>query len=403
MNDIVVVGGGMVGAATASLLSQSGWPVSLVDPGTPPTAPGGEIDLRVSAVSPGSAAILGAAGAAAALSGKRACDYARMVVEDRHGDARIEFEAPAFGLARLGTIVENEAVRAALWSAAEDHGVRIVSDRVTAMNRIGDAIELELAGGDSRRAGLVVASDGAGSAIRAALGVVASTWTYNQAAVVCVVRCEHANPGTAWQRFLDTGPLAFLPLADGTSSIVWTLPRDLAEDCLALDDEAFAARLDDAAGGWLGGVVTTGPRASFPLSMQLSDRLVGPRTVLLGDAAHTVHPLAGQGVNLGLADAAALVESLLQARAAGRAPGDPDVLPRWERWRRSESELMARGIHGLGALFTPEWLGPLRRIGLGIAGRSWLAREAFVVRAAGLGPDAPRLARGETLKSLLAA
>lgn len=397
---IAVVGGGIVGAATVGLLARAGASVTLIDPGPAPQPPAGPFELRVSAVSPGSAAILGEAGAAPALSGNRACEYARMVVEDRHPGARIEFEAPAFGLERLGTIVENEAIRAALWHANASQAIELLSDRVVGFEASASDVRLGLASGAEHRFGLVVASDGAGSVVRRLIGTVDDTWTYNQSAVVCVVRCQRPNPGTAWQRFLDTGPLAFLPLPDGTSSIVWTLPQSLARELLALDDRAFAARLGDAAGEWLGEVLDTGPRASFPLAMRLGDRLAGPRAVLLGDAAHTVHPLAGQGVNLGLADAAALVETLSTGGAGFADPGDPRLLARWARWRRSESQLMALGIHGLGALFSPGWLGPLRRFGLGLAGRSWLAREAFVTRAAGLGPGAPQLARGASVKTL---
>ncbi|KAA9130802.1 UbiH/UbiF family hydroxylase [Marinihelvus fidelis] len=394
---VIVVGGGIVGAVTASLLDRAGWPVMLVDPGPAPVAPTGDFDLRVSAVSPGSAAILGQAGGAGALQGERACAYRRMVVEDRHPGTRIEFEAPAFGLERLGTLVENEAVRAALWQSLDD--VEVVRDRVRSVD--GRRGQVTLAGGRDIEADLVIACDGAGPGVRTLLGISESTWEYNQAALVCEVRCQAPNPGTAWQRFLDTGPLAFLPLASGASSIVWTLPAARARELADADQASFHAALDDAGGDWLGGVVSTGPRATFPLVMRASDRLAGPGAVLLGDAAHAVHPLAGQGVNLGLADAAALVEALLAARAAGRE-ADADVLAGWARQRQSESGLMARGIHALGGLFGPGWLGPVRALGIRAVSASWLARDAFVRRAAGLGPGSPRLARGATLKSLLA-
>lgn len=396
-HDIVVVGGGIVGVATANLLARCGWSVVLVDGGSAPAPVSGDYGLRVSAVSPGSAAILREAGAGPALDSSRARAYRRMVVEDRGGAARIAFDAPAFGLERLGTIVENDALCHALWAAGVDAHAK---GYVTSVVMDADSATVELDDGSRLGAGLVLACDGAGPGLRTLFGIAEEAWEYNQRGLVCTVRGEAPNPGTAWQRFLDTGPLAFLPMADGRSSIVWTLPSAEADRLLALPEPEFIDALGAVAGDWLGGVTAIGERAAFPLTMRISERLVAGRGVLLGDAAHVVHPLAGQGVNLGLADAGALVETLLENRARGRSLADVRALEHWGRWRRSESRVMALGIHGLGALFRPAALAPVRRLGLALTGRSWMARDFFVRRAAGLGPGAPRLARGTSLQSL---
>ncbi len=236
--------------------------------------------------------------------------------------------------------------------------------------------------------------------MRKSIGIGQEVWEYNQKGLVCVVRKSRPNPGIAWQRFLDGGPLAFLPLEDGRSSIVWTRPRAEADRLLEMPDTEFMAELQAASEGWLGELEAVGPRAAFPLAMRLSGRHVSGRAVLLGDAAHVVHPLAGQGVNLGFADAAALVEVLAGNRSRGLDLAEKASLRRYERWRKSESGLMSWGVHGLGGLFGLDGLTGLRRFGMGLVGRSWFMKEAFVRRAAGLNRNAPALSRGSELKSL---
>jgi len=250
---------------------------------------------------------------------------------------------------------------------------------------------------------LVVGADGAASRVRKAMGVKQDHYAYNQHGLVAVVGKQKPNPGVAWQRFLAGGPLAFLPLVDGHSSIVWTLPSAESERLLALDTDAFMGELDTASSGWLGRVESCGPRAAFPLSMRLSECYASHRTVLMGDAAHVVHPLAGQGVNLGFADAAGLTESLIAARHAGGDIGSVSVLHKYDRWRRSESEAMAFGMHALRSLFGIEGLSPVRRVGMALVKRSWSIKDMFLHRAAGLGSNAPKLSRGVTLRELMRA
>jgi ubiquinone biosynthesis UbiH/UbiF/VisC/COQ6 family hydroxylase len=251
------------------------------------------------------------------------------------------------------------------------------------------------------QAPLLVGADGAGSRVRAHTGIRQDHWDYNPKGVVAVVRCERANPGIAWQRFMNGGPLAFLPLGDGASSIVWSRPLTEADRLLALEPADFLAELESACGSWLGACESVGERAAFPLSMRLSERYVSDRIVLLGDAAHVVHPMAGQGVNLGLADAAALTELLIGNHRVGRDIGERALLKRFDRWRRSESEIMARGTHALRDLFSPDSLGLPRRFGMRVVSSSWLLREMFLRRATGRSRNSPRLCRGDSLASLL--
>ena len=420
--DIAVVGAGMVGAATAALLARCGFSVLLVEARSPQAFdPGLAVGLRVSAISPGSAAILEQAGAWAEIETSRSCAYRRMHVEDQAGEdqagehqgedqgedaqntAGMDFEARAFGMERLGTIVENELAQSALWHAVEANPlVHIVCPAALLdIEQDADSAVLVLADGKRFEVALVIGADGANSIVRNAAGIFQHTWEYNQKGLVCVVRKARHNPGVAWQRFLPGGPLAFLPLSDGSSSIVWTLSTSEADRLASISRDAFQAELEVGSHGWLGQVLECGPRATFPLIMRLSERYVSGRVVLLGDAAHVVHPLAGQGVNLGLADAAALTEVLVESRRAGNAIADRGVLRKFERWRKSESELMAGGIHGLRALFLPPALAGLRGLGLNLVSRNWPLKEVFLRRAAGQGRNAPRISRGASLQSLV--
>jgi 2-octaprenyl-3-methyl-6-methoxy-1,4-benzoquinol hydroxylase/2-octaprenylphenol hydroxylase len=406
--DVLVAGAGMVGAAAVCLLSRSGFSVAVIEAHEPePFDPSAETGLRVSAFSPGASAILAEAGAWRQIESRRHCAYRRMHVEDRDESVAIDFNAPEFGLERLGTIIENRLVQWSLWQTLQVMGgVDIICpDRIRSMEVERDCLRVTLESGRSVRCRLLVGADGANSAVRNLLGIQQEHWEYGQHGLVTVVKTRRKNPGIAWQRFMPGGPLAFLPLQDGASSIVWSRPEGEAYRLLKLDEADFLAELEEAVCSenteWPGSMVSCGPRASFPLTMRLSERYAGPRAVLMGDAAHVVHPLAGQGVNLGLLDAAGLVETLLEARRQQADIGADKTLRKYERWRRSEAEVMARGIHGIRGLFTPEALGPIRKLGLGLVSRSWMAKEAFIMRAAGRHRNAPALARGRLLTDLL--
>lgn len=402
--DVVIIGAGMVGSALASLLARSHFSVALVEAHVPtPFDVNAEVGLRISAISPGSAAILEQAGIWKQITASRHRPYRRMQIEDGVELDPLLFDAPVFNMERLGTIVENDLLNGALWQSIVSTGLvdTFCPDRLHSLQFEADLNRINLKSGKTLSAPLIVGADGAASKVRKAVGIRQDHWVYNQHGLVAVIAKEKPNPGVAWQRFLSTGPLAFLPLQDGRSSIVWTLPSDEAQRIAGLDDEGFMQELEIASSGWLGQVTACGPRGIFPLSMRLSECYTSQRTVLMGDAAHVVHPLAGQGVNLGFADAAALTEALIEARHAGQDIGKASTLNKFDRWRRAESETMAFGMHALNGLFGVDALSPFRHLGLSVVKRSWTIKDLFLQRAAGTSRNAPALATGKTLRNLL--
>jgi 2-octaprenyl-3-methyl-6-methoxy-1,4-benzoquinol hydroxylase/2-octaprenylphenol hydroxylase len=402
--DVAIIGAGMVGATLASLLSRSGFSVALIEARQPRQFDGeDEVGLRVSAISPGSSAILEQAGAWQPVSAQRTRPYRRMQIEDGVEFDPLLFDAPQFNLERLGTIVENDLLQWSLWQLVSSSGLVDIHcpDHLDTIEFATKHNRVLLKSGKVISASLVVGADGAASGVRKALGIRQDHYTYNQHGLVAVVKKQKPNPGVAWQRFTEGGPLAFLPLLDGRSSIVWTQPSVEAERLAALDTKLFISELDQASSGWLGRVESCGPRAIFPLSMRLSECYASRRTVLVGDAAHVVHPLAGQGVNLGLADVAGLTESLIRERRKGGDIGSGSVLRKYDRWRRSESEAMAFGMHAIRSLFAIDGLAPLRRAGLTLVKHSWTMKDLFLQKASGFGRNAPRLATGATIRNLM--
>lgn len=356
--DVAVVGGGMVGAAAALALARAGLSVALLE-ARPPTAwsVADEVDLRVVGLAPSSLELLDGLGVWTSIREARAGCYRHMHVWEAATGASIHFDAASEGRAALGYIVENNLVQWALWQALTDAGVRrLCPAEVTGFDTRDDRVQLQLADGEALTAALLVAADGAGSPLRKLAGIGTRGRDYAQRAVVAHVGTERLHEQTAWQRFLPSGPLALLPLADGRSSLVWSLPEAEARRVLALDDQAFRDELGAASDFRLGRITGTTPRAAFPLKLQLAERYQAERFVLLGDAAHAVHPLAGQGVNLGLRDVAELRDTLLAARLAGRDIGAAHVLRRYARRRRSADTLDALGFDALARVYA--WQSP---------------------------------------------
>lgn len=384
--DIAVVGGGVVGAACALALSELGLEVALVEAHAPPSWQADRPDLRVYAFAPDNAALLQRCGVWTSVSAARVQPYRRMRVWDAAGGGELQFDADAFGRNELGWIVEHGLLVDRLWAALPAANVRLhCPARVEALEPLDDGVRLRLDDGSRIEANLLIAADGAESSVRRLAGMEVDTHNYAQRGVVAYVETEHPHQQTAWQRFLPGGPLAFLPCADGTSSIVWTLPEDEAARVMALDDAAFDRELAIAFEMRLGHTRVVSKRAAFPLRRQLARDYVNGRVLVIGDAAHVVHPLAGQGVNLGLRDVSALRDVISEARARRLGYASPQRLARWARTRRSENAAAAYAFDGINRLFSNDGVvaillrGPL----LGLAGRLSPMTQALWRRAAG--------------------
>jgi 2-polyprenylphenol 6-hydroxylase len=386
--DIAVVGGGMVGAAAALALSRAGFSIALLEARAPAAwHADDDVDLRVVGLAPSSIALLDELGVWPSIRDARACSYSHMHVWDSENGAAINFDAADEGRDSLGHIVENNLVQWTLWQALEAAGVhRLCPATVKDFETRSDRVVLELADGENLSVRLLIAADGANSPLRERAGIDTKGRDYAQRAVVAHVATERSHHHTAWQRFLPTGPLALLPLADGRSSVVWSLPEDEARRLHALDDEAFRNELGIASDFRLGRITATTPRAAFPLKLQLASIYHAERFVLLGDAAHTVHPLAGQGVNLGLRDVIELRDTLSAARDEKRDFAGTHILRRYARRRRSEDTLDAYGFDVLARIYAWQSL-PLvtaRGIGVRLLDRLTPLKRRIAAHAAGL-------------------
>lgn len=391
--DVAVVGAGVVGAAVALALAQAGRDVAVVEPRAPADFSTAQPhDLRTYAVSPASAALLGRLGAWRDVLAARACAYRTMRVWESDASDELRFDAALIGEPQLGWIVEDALLRHVLWQMlAATSRVELVSPATVAgLARDGNAT-LALAEGGRISARLVVAADGAASPLRKLAGMAASTASYGERAIVANVRTEASHEATAWQRFTRDGPLAFLPLSNGECSIVWSVKDATADALLAKDDDAFRAALGESFQHRLGAVTATSKRAALPLRLTLAAEYCGPRFALVGDAAHAVHPLAGQGLNLGLLDAGALAECI----GGDGDPGDPAKLRDYARWRRSENAVAARSFDLIDGLFRSDvpGIGLLRRFGLGAVAKLAPIKREFALHAAGFAGRVPALSR----------
>ena len=408
-HDILIVGGGMVGLTCATLLAQYGedtgrsFSIGIVETSPPaPVPPNADIELRVSALSRISRTILQFSGIWPAIAATRISPYRRMCVwqaDGAAGSARsISFDAAELGEPDLGYIVENGVIRRAAWERVNAmHSVSLhLGSAPAALHEETDALELILENGQRLRTRLLVGADGARSWVRQALGVTSREREYGQRAIVAHVESQRSHRETAWQRFIAGGPVALLPLDDGRSSVVWSCPDATAAELMAADKRIFDQRLTLATDQVLGSLTTTTERADFPLSLAYAQRYTGRRYALIGDAAHRVHPLAGQGANLGLLDAAALAETLAVQQASPVIdPGDPVILRRYERWRKGDNLLMMGVLDGLHRLFGAGWVPAARLggLGLGIVDRLAPVKRRLALYAMGDSGDLPMAAR----------
>jgi len=402
--DLIIVGAGMVGSTLALALQDAGLKIVLIDAGAlqaQPFAAEDAFEPRVSALSAASQRILERVGAWSGIAGRRASPYGEMQVWDGSGTGHIHFTAASVHAEVLGHIVENRVVQDALLDSLQASGSveMIAGARLERLDPLDEGWELELADGQRLVTPLLVAADGANSTVRRLSGCETREWDYLHHAIVTSVRCAEPNRRTAWQRFTDDGPLAFLPLQregdEHWCSIVWSVPEDEASRLMALDDEAFRAALGRAFEYRLGEVLEVDPRLCIPLRQRHAKRYVQPGLALIGDAAHTIHPLAGQGVNLGLLDAAVLAEVIEAAMARGERPEDIRVLSRFERRRMPHNLAMMAAMEGFERLFQadPLPLRWLRNTGLKAVQALPEAKALFVRQALGLSGDLPALAR----------
>ncbi len=395
-SDVIVVGGGIVGATAANALAQSGLQVALVEAHEPVPAAQAKPDPRVFAITRASERIFRSLDVWNAIAPQHAYAFTDMEVWDAGGDGLTHFDCAEIGEPCLGHIIEPRFIQTALWQAlqASDSVSLYCPARAFSVVPQDDNVQLTLESGDSLTADLLVAADGARSPVRTLLGMETHGHDYRQSSLVALVKTTESHRNTAWQRFLPGGPLAFLPMQDNWCSIVWTMPSAEIERLLTLDKPGFHCELAEAFDHRLGDVIDSGEREAWPLRRLHATHYVQPRVALIGDAAHAIHPLAGQGVNLGLLDAAALAEVVAGARQHGRDPGSLQVLRRYERWRRGDNLLMMMAMDGINQAFsnTQSPLVRLRNLGLSLVNRSGAARRPFMRHAMGLGGDLPMLA-----------
>jgi 2-polyprenylphenol 6-hydroxylase len=404
-HDVAVVGAGPIGLAAALLATRRAGiapaRITIFDRRVPPAGvvlSGLPIDLRVFALSRASERILRACDAWSDIAATRTEPYERMHVWHAdvppHGGEALVFDAAEMGERDLGVITENSVLQAALAAAARRAGIAFREAEIEALEQERDAVVLR-AGADVHRARLVIGADGAQSRVRELAGLGTSRADYGQIALVAMVSTQRSHEHTAWQRFLGDGTLAFLPLADGRSSIVWSLPVARAEAILGAAPEAFERALEQDLDGALGKVKLESERLKFPLWRLSADRYVTARVALVGDAAHVVHPLAGQGANLGLLDAAALADVLEAGLREREDIGAERILRRYERWRRSENDLMSGAIDVFDRLLArgSGRVAELAQRGMPLVSRAPLAKRAFIERAMGLAGELPAAAR----------
>ena len=400
--DILIVGGGLNGPALALGLAQAGFRVTVVDARPAPARAEPGFDGRAYALALASVRVLSAIGVWPALS-----DRAQPILDIRVSQGRagqgafplsLGFDHAEIEEGPMGQMVEDRHLYAAFRAAmAREARITLVDGaRVVAQDVSGPQAAVTLESGETLEAQLLVGCDGRESPTAERAGIRRLGWDYDQTALVCAVGHEHPHQGTAHQFFMPAGPLAILPLPGNRSSIVWVEGTATAQAIQALDDAAFMDLLRPRFGDFLGAITLESARFAYPLRLSLAESFVAPRLALVGDAAHGVHPIAGQGLNLGLRDVAALAEVLAAARRRGEDVAGPAVLARYQEWRRFDTVKMALGMDAVNRLFSNDnpLLEALRGLGLGAVGAVPALRRTFIREAAGLNAAQPRLMQG---------
>jgi 2-octaprenyl-6-methoxyphenol hydroxylase len=399
-SELVISGGGLVGLTLATACAGAGLDVTVIDREEPARTVDAAFDGRTSAIAFGSQRILAGIGLWDDIA-PEAEPIREIRVADGDSPLFLHYDHTEIGDAPLGYIVENRVLRRALLARA---GVlptlrHLAPARVAAAERKAGGVEVALEGGGSVRGALIAAAEGKPSPLRQAAGIRTVEWRYPQTAIVCTVWHERPHLGIAVEHFLPAGPFAILPMTGDRSSIVWTERAELAPRLLALDAAGFHAELARRFGDFLGRIEVVGPRWSYELSLMHAERYGAERLVLVGDAAHVIHPIAGQGLNLGLRDVAVLAELLVDTRRLGLDIGNADILARYERWRRFDTVALAAVTDGLNRLFSNSFppLAWMRGIGLAAVNRLSPLRRFLMQHAMGMVGHLPRLVRGERL------
>lgn len=395
--EALVVGGGMVGLTLAVALAGAGIAVVVVDPEQPEAVTDAGFDGRASAIAAGSADVLAALGLWPSMA-PAAQAILEIRVSDGHSPLFLHYDYRDLGDGPLGFIVENRAIRRALYDRLpEVPSARLIPcRRVVGLERDAVAATATLDDGTRVRAALAIAADGRDSPVRQAAGIGATRWRYDQTGIVCTVAHELPHRGVAQEHFLPAGPFAILPLTGDRSSIVWTERAALAPAIMALEEAAFADELGLRFGDHLGAIRPVGPRFAYPLALVHAERYVASRLALIGDAAHAIHPIAGQGFNLGLRDVAALAEVVVDGVRLGLDAGDGAALERYQRWRRFDNMVMLAATDALNRLFSND-AAPVRLArdaGLAAVNRAPPLKRLFMRHAMGRLGALPRLARG---------
>ena len=396
-SDVIILGGGLAGMTLALALDAHGIGCAVVDPADPEktTAPG--FDGRVSAISSSSHRLLQAIGLGPHLEGK-GCPIRKIWVSDGLSPGTLDFETSEND-DPLGIMFENRELRLALRAAsgAAKHLTLHIPSKAARVERDLNGVEVTLDNGTVLSAPLLVAAEGRHSPTREAAHIKAARWDYDEVAIITAIHHQEPHENTAFEIFQADGPLALLPMLPGTrSAIVWTVPKKHAAAMLALNERAFLAEMHKRMGGFLGEISLAAPRSSFPLGFHHSARIVDTRLALVGDAGHGIHPVAGQGLNLGFRDVAALTEVLVEGMRLGLDPGDAQLLKRYDRWRSldnlmvsgvSDSVIRLFGLPGGAA-------SAIRRLGMGIIGRLPPLKNRFMSEARGEWGDVPKLLQG---------
>jgi len=399
--DVIILGGGLVGLALAAALDSSGLSAIIVDPVDPNRRTDASFDGRTSAVSSSSMRMLRATGVADHLP-VQGCPIVKIQVADGVQPGGLAFEPQGDDDEPLGWMHENRHLRAALRARAET-GKRIWllwKSRVAAIDRGEHQVVASLDDGRQLSAPLVVAADGRNSPMRDQAGIRTARWRYDHSAIVSVLRHGRPHDNIAYEIFYPTGPFALLPMTDDEhghrSAIVWSVQRDNAPGFLSLTDEDFSAEAAKAMGGFLGAIALAAPRSTYPLGFHHASQITSDRLALVGDAAHAIHPIAGQGLNLGFRDAAALAQVLVEGARLGLDLGDKQLLDRYQRWRSLDALMVSMATDGLTRIYgiPGRTASAVRRFGMGVIDRVGPIKDRLMSEARGTSGNLPLLLRG---------